>query len=79
MHNEQMVEALRPIFGESVEQRTKRHRRAALTAKSKAQCERLDQEIPAAEKAETQTEKTALLQVQERLFRLRTQYIDLKC
>lgn len=79
IHNEQMADALRPIFGESADQYAKRHRRATLSAKSQTQCERLDQQIPAAEKAEAQTESGSLLQTQQHLLHLRTQYIDFKC
>ena len=79
MHNEQMAEALRPLFGETAEQRAKRHRRAALPERSKAQCNQLDKGIPAAEKAEKQTAKEALQPSEEHLLRLRMEYIDLKC
>lgn len=79
IHNEKMAEALRPLLGESAEQRATRHRRAPLPAKSKAQCEQLDRDIPAAEKAESQTAKEALQPIQERLFHLRKQYADLRC
>lgn len=79
MYNEQMAEALRPLFGETAEQRAKRHRRAALPERSKAQCNQLDKGIPAAEKAEKQTAKEALQPSEEHLLRLRMEYIDLKC
>jgi hypothetical protein len=78
-HKEQMAEALRPLLGETAEQYSKRHRRATLTPKSQGQCGRLDQEIQSAEQAEREAAKGELLQAQDRLYRIRKQYIDLRC
>jgi len=76
---EQITEAYRPIFGEDVEQRAKRHRRARLDAKAGARCKVLDREIPAAEKAERAAAKPDLAAIQAKLLKLRQQYRKLGC
>lgn len=43
--NEQIAEAYKPIFGETVEQRAKRHQRARLSAEARNKCDQLDIEI----------------------------------
>ena len=78
-HNEQMAEALRPIFGEDAKQRATRHRRAALKPRDRAQCYRLDREIAGAEAAEAQATKAESSAVQANLLRLRKNYLSLQC
>lgn len=77
--DEAMAKAVEPIFGETVEQRAKRHRRASLPAKAKVYCNRLDAEIPAAEQEERQSGKEQLPRIQSKLLKLRQQYKELKC
>ena len=71
-HNEQMAEALRPIFGETAKQREKRHRRFPLTAKAKVQCNRLDTDIPVAEESERTSMNDDLPAAQAHLHLLRS-------
>ena len=78
-HNELMAEAFRPIFDESVEQRTKRHRRFKLTPESQFTCAKLDQDVMSAEREEKQYTGAMRNEVQQRLLRMRTQFRDLKC
>jgi len=77
--NEHMAEALSPIFGETAEQRAKRHRRAALLAKAQAECRRLDDQIPLAEETERASKKKDLPAAQAHLLKLRQQYRESKC
>ena len=77
--NEQMAEALRPVFGETAEQRTRRHRRMALNPQDRAKCSKLESEMPATEQAELRATKAETPAIQVKLLRLRTQYRDLKC
>ena len=77
--SEQITEAYRPIFGEDVEQRAKRHRRARLDARSRMRCGALDREIPAAEHAERVSVQADLPAVQSKLLLLRQEYRNLKC
>jgi hypothetical protein len=77
--NEQITEALRPIFGESPEQRAVRHRRARLAAAVQADCQRLDRDIPLAEAAEREAQGDALSRIQSRLLNLRRQYRSSGC
>jgi hypothetical protein len=78
-HNEQMAEALRPIFGEDSKQRATRHRRAALKPQDRAQCYRLDREITNAEAADVQATKAEPSAAQANLLRLRRNYSSLRC
>jgi hypothetical protein len=77
--NEQITEALRPIFGEKPEERAVRLRRARLPAAVQADCQRLDRDIPVAEAAERQAQGDALSRIQPRLLNLRRQYRSSGC
>ena len=77
--NEQMAEAMRPIFNESPEQRATRHRRAKLTPDAQRTCQRLDSEIPKAERQERQGSEASRADAQTELLRMRTQFRQLKC
>ena len=78
-HNEQMAEALRPIFGEDAKQRATRHRRAALKPQDREQCYTLDREIATAEAADVQAQKAESPAAQANLLRLRRNYSSLQC
>ena len=77
--DEQMADILRPIFGETAEQRAKRHRRAALPAKVRLECRRLDDLIPTAEQSERESKNDDLLAAQMHLLKLRKRYRELRC
>ncbi len=77
--NEQMAEALRPIFNETPEQRAKRHHRAKLKPDARLQCGRLDEQIAARERAEAGAAGSELAFAQRQLLDLRTEYRSLQC
>lgn len=73
-HNEMMADALRPVLGESPEERTIRHRRAKLKPEQAKRCYGLDREIAAAEAQERSASSANLKAVQSRLFGLRQDF-----
>ena len=77
--NEQMADAMKPIFNESAAQRATRHRRARLPTDAQAKCSRLDTEIPKVERQEKESPAARRGEIQASLLRLRTQFRDLKC
>lgn len=77
--NEQVAEALRPVFGESAEERSIRHRRAALNPQDRTECTRLDGDIKAAEQTERRAAKSDLAGIQTNLLNLRSRYHTIKC
>jgi hypothetical protein len=77
--NEAMANAMRPIFNESGEQRTKRHRRAKLPSGAQAQCRKLDDDIATLEVQEKLLSSAERAAVQQRLYGLRLQFGDLRC
>jgi len=77
--NEQMADALHPVFGETPEQRAKRLRRARLAPAAQRHCRALDSGIEDAEGLEKKTSGSARADVQVGLYRLRQQYSDLGC
>lgn len=77
--NEQTAEAYRPIFGETAEQRAKRHRRARLSAEARNKCAQLEAEVGIGERDEARVKGEELFSVQARLLRLRKEYQELKC
>jgi hypothetical protein len=77
--NASTEKALKPIFGETAEQRATRHHRAPLKAKSKARCAELDQAIPREEAAKRQARGDELSAAQRQLFKLRGEYRALGC
>ncbi len=77
--NEQMAEALKPIFGETEPERAKRHARAKLSPPDRAACSDLDRDIPAAERQEAAASPATRNPTQVRLLDLRSQYRELRC
>lgn len=77
--NEQMAQALKPIFGETEQERAKRHARAKLSPDARAECARLDREILATEQQEKSDTKATLSSTQARLLDLRSEYRELRC
>jgi hypothetical protein len=77
--NEQVAEALRPIFGENAEERSIRHRRAALNPQDRTECTRLGGDIKAAEQTERRAAKSDLAGIQKNLLNLRNRYHTIKC
>ncbi len=78
-HSEAVANALRPIFGETSDQRAKRHRRAKLDSATQTECSKLDDAIPVAEAEEKQTARAELPSIQGRLLQLRRRFRDLNC
>lgn len=77
--NEQMAEAMKPIFGESAQERAKRHARVKLSPDARLKCDELDNDILAAETQEAISSSTTLASTQTSLFRMRRQYRELQC
>lgn len=78
-HNEQIADALKPVFGETAQERAKRHARAKLGPEARSKCANLDRDIPAAEQQEATAAPTTLGSSQARLLGLRSQYRELQC
>ncbi len=78
-HNEQMAEALRPIFNETPEQRATRHKRFKLEPSAKVECARLDGEMPQLEAKERSAKGETLGTVQRELLASRTRFQKLGC
>ena len=78
-HDEQMAEALKPIFNETPQQRAKRHRRAKLKPDARQQCGRLDEQIATFESKEAGAVGSELATTQRQLLDLRSQYRSLQC
>jgi hypothetical protein len=74
-----MAEALKPILGETEQERAKRHARAKLTPDARAECARLDREIQSAEQLEATASPSTLGSTQARLLGMRSQYRALQC
>jgi hypothetical protein len=79
MHNEQMAQALRPLFGESAQESALRHRRANLTPEQNRQCQALDTELVRLELREKQVRGEELKPTQAALFRARQQFHAGRC
>ena len=77
--NEQMADALKPLFGESAKERARRHDRAKLSADSQSKCAKLDRDIPTAERQEASSASTTLASIQATLFQMRNEYRKLQC
>lgn len=77
--NENMAQALRPVFGETPEQRATRHKRAKLPPSVKTECGRLDADIARLESSERDAKGLALKSVQQDLLTARTQSQKLRC
>ena len=78
-NNKAMAEALRPIFGESAEQREKRHRRFKLAPADNLECASLDDRLPAQETAIRNADKNAVTGAEAALFKSRQRYRELGC
>jgi hypothetical protein len=81
-NTEAVADALRPVFGESAEQRSKRHHRAKLAKLApevRAECSRLDLEISKAEDVEARVKLKQLTLARNHLLLLRNQYRDRRC
>jgi len=77
--NEQMAAALRPIFNETPQQRSRRHHRAKLQPDVRQRCGRLDGQIAALESKEPMAAGSNLVATQQQLLDLRTEYRGLRC
>lgn len=78
-HNELIADALRPVLGETAEQRAKRHRRAKLGTQAKTECADLDNRISAGEAEKKQAAAAFRKPVQGRLLALRGRFKELQC
>jgi hypothetical protein len=78
-HNEQLAEALRPLFNETPEQRATRHKRFKLEPLAKVECARLDAEMPQLEAKERSAKGETLGTVQRELLVPRTRVQKLGC
>jgi hypothetical protein len=78
-NNELMAEALRPILNETPEQRAMRHKRFKLEPSAKAECARLDAQIPMLEAKEPLATSETLATVQRDLLESRTRFQRLRC
>ncbi len=73
-HNELMADALRPVLGETAEERAVRHRRAKLKPDQARRCYELDREIADAEAQEHSASTADLKAKQSKLFALRQSF-----
>ncbi|MFT3720106.1 hypothetical protein [Pseudorhodoferax sp.] len=78
-NDEMVADALRPVFGESAEQRALRLRRAKLDPHARAACTKLDASIPLLEREQGQVSKVDRSRVEERLLAERQQFQRLGC
>lgn len=77
--NRAMAEALRPVFGETPEEREKRHRRFKLAPQDRVECANLDARLPAQESAVRNADKSAAAGAEAALFESRKRYRELRC
>lgn len=77
--NELMAEVFRPILNETPEQRAMRHKRFKLEPSAKAECARLDVQIPLLEAKEPSATRETLATVQRDLLASRTRFQKLRC
>jgi hypothetical protein len=78
-NNELMADALRPILNETPEQRATRHKRFRLEASVKAECARLDVQIPRLEEQERSATRDTIATMQQQLLASRTRFHNLRC
>jgi hypothetical protein len=69
--NKAMAEALKPVFNETPDQRSQRHKRSKLLENDKLECGRLEGEIQGKRAMDTRQ--------QVALYQARKRYNDLKC
>jgi hypothetical protein len=77
--NKAMADAMRPIFGETPEQRATRHRRAKLLPQDRLECADLDTRLPAQETILRKADKGAMPGAEAALFESRKRYRELRC
>ena len=77
--NKAMADGLRPIFGETPEQREKRHRRFRLAPADNLECGYLDTRLPAQETAVRNADKGAVAKAEAALFESRKRYREMRC
>jgi hypothetical protein len=77
--NKAMADGLRPIFGETPEQREIRHRRFKLAPADNLECGYLDIRLPSQETAVRDADKGAAVRADAALFESRKRYRDLRC
>lgn len=78
-NNEQMTNALRPLFGESATERTVRHKRARLSPEKAHKCYELDREISQAEQRERTAKGADLKSIQSELLVHRQSFHRMDC
>ncbi len=69
--NKAMAEALKPVFNETPDQRSQRHKRSKLPENDKLECARLEREIQGKRVMDTSEQVT--------LYQARKRYKDLRC
>jgi hypothetical protein len=77
--NKMMSDALRPIFGETPEQREKRHRRFKLSPKDRLECDHLDARLPKQEAAVRTARSSTSSEAELKLFETRKKFRELRC
>jgi hypothetical protein len=77
--NELMTEAFRPLINETPAQRATRHKRFKLEPAAKAECWRLDTEIPRLERQEIGATPESLAKTQRELLSARKRFQSLRC
>ena len=77
--NELMTDALRPLIDETPAQRATRHKRFKLEPAAKAECRRLDAEIPKLERQEIGAAPESLARTQRELLSARKRFQSLRC
>jgi hypothetical protein len=78
-HNKAMADGLRPLLGETPEQRERRHRRFKLPPEDKLECANLDTRLPTQETEVRNADKSVVGRAEAALFESRKRYRELRC
>jgi hypothetical protein len=77
--HEAFADAVKPLTGLDAKQLDAQGRRLKLSADANQECRRLDRDIATAEAEERTADRSALASTQERLFKLRQRFRELRC
>ncbi|MDB5855362.1 MAG: hypothetical protein JWR22_3403 [Herminiimonas sp.] len=77
--HEAFADAVKPLTGLDAKQLDARGRRFTLTAVASRECGRLDQDMATAEAEENRVDRSTLGPAQQRLFKLRQRFRELRC
>lgn len=78
-HRETIANALKPLTGMNPKQYEVAARRRALTPDAQRECQRIDSQMPVAEKDEGLSSGPKLVEIQRDLYRMRIRFRELGC